>query len=329
MGTSEYGDFYQALNSDFDELLELFSTLPKASQFSAQAYRDRFEVIGTWFPAPADVDVLSSSPGGVPVDRLRTPGSRDSHHLVYFHGGGYVGCTPALHREFVSRLARTAQTTAWNVGYRVAPEDPFPAAPQDSIAAYIGLVESGQINPERTVLAGDSAGGGLVVATMMGLRDQGFPLPAGGVCFSPWFDLAHTGESITTNAEYDIYVREKGLRRCADLYLAGHDPKDPMASPLYGDLKGLPPLLIQVGTTEILFSDAARFAAKAEASGMDVCFEPWQDAFHFWQGFAPVFKKGAVATERAAEFINACFPKADLGPMRPDHIDIRQSINQN
>ncbi len=331
MGTPAYRDmnFHQALNPDFDELLALFATQPKASQWSVQVYRDRFDQITSWFPAPADVEVLRLSPGGVPVDRLRAPDGRDSHHLVYFHGGGYVGSTPENHREVVARIARASRTTAWNVGYRIAPEDPFPAAPQDSIAAYIGLVESEQINPERTVLAGDSAGGGLVVATMMGLRDQSYPLPAGGVCFSPWFDLACTGESITTNADYDINVREKGLRRCADLYLAGHDPKDPMASPLYGDLKGLPPMLIQVATTEILFSDAARFAAKAEASGVDVCLEPWHHSFHFWHGFTPAFKKGQVATERAAEFINACIQKADAKPMRPDHIDLRQSIQSS
>lgn len=311
--------------SELAELYAMLASHQRVGPWSVEDYRARFELAATWFPVPLDLEVLRVNPGGVEVERVSAPNARSDYHVIYFHGGGYVGCSVSTHREYAGRLARAARATVWNVGYRVAPEHPFPAAPQDAIAAYRGLVESGAIQPERTVLAGDSAGGGLVVAAMLGLRDAGYPLPAGGVCYSPWVDLACTGESLVTNAPYDVNVRAKGLQRTANLYLAGHDPTDPLASPLYGDLGGLPPLLIQVGTTESLFSDAARFAAKAEAAGVMVHFEPWAGVLHFWQGYAGVLEKGRLATARAADFIEACI---EAGTYVPYHLEVELDLRE-
>ncbi|MGK2958001.1 MAG: alpha/beta hydrolase [Acidimicrobiales bacterium] len=317
---------HRAPHPDLDEVYALLATHPRVNPWSVEVYRARFEQTASWFPAEPDLEIIQVNPGGVNVERVSAPNARSDYHIVYLHGGAYVGGSLLTHREYAGRLSRAARATVWNVGYRLAPEHPFPAAPQDALAAYRGLVESGVLQPERTVLAGDSAGGGLVVAIMLGLRDAGDLLPAGGVCLSPWMDLACTGESLVTNADYDVTVRAKGLQRTAALYLAGHDPTDPLASPLYGDLGGLPPLLIQVGTTEALFSDAARFAAKAEAAGVMVHFEPWAGTIHFWHGFATVIEKGCVATARAADFIEACI---EAGSYVPQHLEVELDLRES
>ncbi|MBI1844760.1 MAG: alpha/beta hydrolase [Actinobacteria bacterium] len=278
----------------------------RPTQWSVEGYRERFENWSSQYPPAADLRIERFELGGVDVYKVEAPNARSDRHIVYFHGGGYVACSALTHQVFVGDLSRATRATVWNVDYRLAPEHPFPAAPTDTVLVFRELVTRGLIEPDRTVLAGESAGGGLVVATMLSLRDAGERLPVGGACLSPWFDLACTGESLVSNQATDLTVRLKGLQRTAKLYLGDHDPTDPLASPLYGDLRGLPPLLIQVATTEILLSDAVSMAVRAEAADVTVHLEPWTGAVHFWQGFTENFTLARRATAAIADFVDCC-----------------------
>jgi acetyl esterase/lipase len=173
---------------------------------------------------------------------------------------------------------------------------------EDSTAAYRWLLRQG-MEPHRVVIAGDSAGGGLAIATLVALRDAGDPLPAAGVCLSPWVDLEGLGESMTTKVDLDPLIERENLVKMGRLYLGEFDPRTPLAAPLYADLGGLPPLLIQVGTAEALLDDATRVAEKASAAGVDVTFEPWDDMIHVWQIFASMLPEAREAIDRIGEFI--------------------------
>lgn len=278
----------------------------RPTQWSVEGYRERFESWSSQYPPAPDLGIERFEFGGVDVYKVEAPNARSDHHIVYFHGGGYVACSALTHQVHVGNLSRATRATVWNVDYRLAPEHPFPAAPNDTVQVFRELVARGLIEPQRTILAGESAGGGLVVATMMILRDAGERLPAGGACLSPWFDLACTGESLVSNQATDLTVRLKGLQRTAKLYLGDHEPTDPLASPLYGDLVGLPPLLIQVATSEILLSDSLSMAERAEAADVTVQLEPWTGAVHFWQGFTENFALARRATAAIADFMDCC-----------------------
>jgi len=188
------------------------------------------------------------------------------------------------------------------VDYRLGPEHPFPAAVHDALTGYGWLLTQG-IAPERIVIAGDSAGGGLALAVLVALRDAGDPLPAGGVLLSPWTDMEATGNSIETKAAVDPMIQREYLLDMAKMYLGGADPRDPLASPLLAELHGLPPLLIQVGTAETLMDDSDRVAEKVEAAGGQVTLEHWDDMVHAWPLFAPVLPEGREAIEKIGAFI--------------------------
>lgn len=290
----------------------------RPSQWSVEGYRERFEAWAVDYPPATDLHIEQHEFGKVDVYKVEAPNVLADRHIVYFHGGGYVACSALTHQSFAGNLSRAARATVWNVDYRLAPEHPFPSAPTDTVSAFLDLVTQGLLEPDRTVLAGESAGGGLVVATLMALRNAEGPQPAGGVCLSPWFDLACTGTSPATNQATDDLVRLKGLQRTAKLYLGDHDPKDPMASPLYGDLEGLPPLLIQVATTEILLSDSTRMAARAMEAGVEVHLEPWRGVFHFWQGFSSNLSLARQANSAIADFVDCCI---DGGSYRSPQLD--------
>jgi acetyl esterase/lipase len=215
---------------------------------------------------------------------------------------GYVIGSINTHRDLASRLSLAAAARVLLIDYRLAPEHPFPAAVDDATAAYRWLLSSGA-DPSHMVIAGDSAGGGLTVATLVALRDAGTPLPAAGVCLSPWVDLECSGESMTTKAAADPMVRRDGLMKMAEWYLAGQPPRTPLAAPLYADLSGLPPLLIQVGTAEVLLDDSTRLAERARKAGVTVTLEPWEDMIHVWQAFAALLPEGRQAIDRIGEFI--------------------------
>ncbi|GBD14461.1 Monoterpene epsilon-lactone hydrolase [bacterium HR25] len=251
---------------------------------------------------PQDVKYEPVGAGGVRAEWVVPQEVSDDRTILYLHGGGYVLCSPHTHREMVAHLAKAARARALLIDYRLAPEHPFPAAVEDSLAAYRWLLGQG-VRPQRIAIAGDSAGGGLTVATLVGLRYTGQPLPAAGVCFSPWTDLACTGETLTTKAQEDPIVQKPLVEQLAQMYLAGADPKAPLASPLYADLTGLPPLLVQVGTAETLLDDSTRLVERARRAEVDVTLEVWEGMPHVWHFFVSFLPEAQQAVQKAGEFI--------------------------
>ncbi|GAB4375429.1 MAG: alpha/beta hydrolase [Elainellaceae cyanobacterium] len=258
----------------------------------------------TALPVAEDITIHPVSAAGVPAEWVTAPNSAESRVMLYLHGGGYVVCSPDTHRNLVARLARAAGVRALSLDYRLAPEHPFPSAVHDAIAAYRWLIATG-VSPEQVVLAGDSAGGGLVLATLVALRDAGDQLPAAAVCLSPWVDLEARGESMITNAEADPFVNKKFIQFLAQQYAGTHSLRHPLAAPLYADLHGLPPLLIQVGAAETLLDDAVRIAKRAKHSGVDVTLEIWQDMIHVWQLSAPILPEAQQAIDQVGEFVRS------------------------
>jgi len=229
--------------------------------------------------------------------------------LFYLHGGGYSLGSPFSHRPLVANLAEVTGSRIFSIAYRRAPEHPCPAALEDALRGWRWFLEQ-DVDPRRVFVAGDSAGGGLALA-MLGqlVREGGSPMPAGLVLLSPWTDLALTGESLERNAGHDVTVSWPVLRRFAADYLAGLDSRDPRASPLYADLHGFPPMLIQAGGEEMLLSDATRLADRARSSGVEVVLDIAPGMWHVWQAWARQMPEAHEALERVAAFINHRLPR--------------------
>ena len=240
--------------------------------------------------------------GGVPGEWLVPEQASEGRTILYLHGGGWVLGYYSPHRLMVGRIARAAQARALVLDYRLAPEHPFPAALEDSLAAYRCLLQQG-VEPGKLVLAGDSAGGNLVPATLLALRDAGDPLPAGAALLSPATDLTQQGSSFETNLDKEALLPKSFVDSCLEMYLNGADPCQPLVSPLFGDLHGLPPLLIQAGGDELLLSDSTRFAEKAQKSGVQVKLEVYPGMWHVWQMYAPFLPEGRQAVNSIAAFI--------------------------
>jgi monoterpene epsilon-lactone hydrolase len=255
-----------------------------------------------WVPSPpAGTEVVAVDAGGVPGELVATPASRPDRHVLFLHGGGYVTGSPALYRHFTWRIATAVRARVLAIDYRLAPEHPFPAALDDALAAFRWLL-AGMADPQRAAVLGDSAGGGLALALLLRLRDEGIELPAAAVALSPWTDLALTGTSLSLNVKSDPMLNAKDTRLFADCYLAGADPRNPYASPLYGNLAGLPPTLIHVGSDEILHDDAVRMAENLRAAGCRVRIEVWRRMPHGWHLFAPVLPEAMEAIAHIGAF---------------------------
>ena len=248
--------------------------------------------------------------GGVDSAWVKGPHTSDSDVLLYLHGGCYGMGSVETHRELMARVAIAASMRVIGINYRLAPANPFPAAVEDAAAAYRWLLEK-DIEARRIVIAGDSAGAGLALAVTLKMRDEGAALPAAIACISPWMDLALTGESMESKAAEDPIVSRAMLSGWAKLYLRNHDPRTPLASPLYADLRGLPPLLIQVGSAEVLLDDATRLAEKASAAGVEVRLEVWPEMIHVWHSFAAVLTEGREAIAGIGKFLRERVPKRD------------------
>ena len=232
---------------------------------------------------PADLMATDGKFGGVVGEWLHPAATPLVGTLLYLHGGGYFACSPQTHRPITGKFAQ-AGLAVFSPDYRLAPEHPFPAAIDDAVAVYRGLLASG-ISPAGLAIGGDSAGGGLALATLVSLRDAGDPLPAAAMLFSPWTDLAGTGDSLRTNHRRDAMFPNDGMDRAAAPYLAGTDPFHPLASPVYADLHGLPPLLLHAGSWEILLDDSRRVVERARAAGTQAMLETWPVVPHVWQMF--------------------------------------------
>lgn len=291
-------------SAEFQNMLTMFRAMADQPmvEISVEEQRARYDSIGSMFPVPEDVTVQEITAGGVTCEWITTAESESERVIFYVHGGGYVIGSIKGYREFGGRLSRAARARVLNVEYRLAPEHPHPAAVDDSMAAYRWVLDQG-VDPAKMIIAGDSAGGGLTVATLLALKDAGLPLPACAVCLSPWVDLTQSGESMKTRGELDPLVSESMLGQMADHYLQGRNATTtPLASPLFGDLSGLPPLLIQVGTSEVLYDDSVRLAESVNAAGGKATLEPWDDMVHIFQLFAPMLPEGQQAIERIGEF---------------------------
>jgi acetyl esterase/lipase len=254
------------------------------------------------YKIPPSIRVTSAQLGGVPGECMEGPQSSDIT-LLYLHGGGYFGCSAESHRPITVGFALQG-FRVHAPDYRLAPENRFPAAIEDATAVYRALLAQG-CPPERIVVAGDSAGGGLALSLLLTLRASGTPLPAAAALFSPWTDLAATGESIRTNASRCAMFNGPDIGPSARYYLGDADPRNPLASPLYADLTGLPPLLIHVGADECLRDDSARLAEKARAAGVPVELKIWPVVPHAWQLAPQKIPEARQSLGEAAAFLQA------------------------
>ena len=238
---------------------------------------------------------------GVPAEWVSAPDAGNGA-VLYLHGGGYVTGSVVSHRGMAANLSRASGCRVLTIDYRLAPENKHPAQVEDAHTAYRWMLNNG-VDASSLFVAGDSAGGGLTVATLLKARDAGDPMAAAGVCISPWVDMEATGESMKTKAGVDPMVSKAGLLDMAANFLGDGDRRDPLAAPLHADLTGLPPLLIIVGTAETLLDDATRLHEKAEAAGVDSTLELWDDMIHIWPWFAPFLPEGQQAMEQMGDFI--------------------------
>jgi phosphinothricin tripeptide acetyl hydrolase len=293
-----------------EAVLAHLAKLPPPESLTLAQRRAQYERAERAFPVPSDVAIQRVAAPVAPAEWLTPPAARADVVLLYLHGGGYVIGSPRSHRHLAAALARAAGARALVLDYRLAPEHPFPAALEDAVAAYRWLSEQG-IAPARLVIAGDSAGGGLTVATLVALRERGLALPAAGVCISPWVDLTCSAPSYAKNDAGDPIVRPALVADMARAYLAGVDPRTPLASPLYADLRGLPPLLVHVGSDEVLLDDAVGLAERARAAGVDATLEVAPRMVHVWHWFLPMLDEAQTAVDAIGAFI-----KARAGPSR-------------
>jgi epsilon-lactone hydrolase len=278
------------------------ANLPPSASMTIAERRAQYDRAERVFPTPPDVTVEAVTAPERPAEWLRPPGARTDAALLYLHGGGYVIGSPRSHRHLAAAIARAAGTAALLVDYRLAPEHPFPAALDDAVAAYRWLLGRG-LAPSRVVVAGDSAGGGLTVATLLALRDRGLPRPAGGACISPWVDLTCSGATYATKATVDPIVTRESVEMMAQAYAGAGDPKAPLLSPLYADLRGLPPLLVQVGSDEVLLDDSLGLGERAREAGVDVTVEEWPAMIHVWHWFLPMLAEAERAVGVIGNFV--------------------------
>jgi len=262
-------------------------------------------------PLPADVTVTAAELGGVPTAEITVDGIEPRHVVLYFHGGVYVMGDAALAADLASQVGRRTQAKVISVDYRLAPEHPHPAAVDDALAAYEALLDNG-IAPSDIVLVGESAGGALAVATLVNARDHGLPLPAAAFVMSPYADLTLAGTTMETKREVDPLISREALQpRVAD-YTAGQDAALALISPIFADLSGLPPLIIQAGTHEVLLDDAVRLARQAATADVEVTLDITPRVPHVFQAYYPILDEGTAALDRAGQFLSAHLAGAAL-----------------
>lgn len=276
--------------------------------------RDMFEKLAARSRPASGTQVRHATIGGVECDWVVPRNCDESRVLLFLHGGAYVMGSSKTHRAMVSHIAKAAGVRALLPNYRLAPEDPFPAGLEDCLAVYRQLLAS-EVEAEKLVIAGDSAGGGMTMATLLSLRDAGDAMPAAACLLSPWLDLAAEGESVKTRAQLDPWFRAADMPKTAAHYCLEGQIRDPLVSPLYGDMTGLPPTLIQVGDHEILLSDSTRASEKITAAGGQVTLQVWPDMWHVFQFFIGKMPESKRAIRDIGAFLkkrlDAAAPTAD------------------
>lgn len=287
---------------ELGKVLEMFRVRSAMPRKTVADDRANFQEMMSAFPLDDDIVCERVGVGGVPAEWITAPGAEEDRILLYLHGGGYVVGSTRTHGVMMSRMSRASGARVLGLDYRLSPENPFPAPVQDTLAAYRWLLSNGA-DPRKIVIGGDSAGGGLTVSALVAMRYLGEPMPVAGFCISPWTELEPNADSYETNAEVDPSVSRARVENLKELYIGDKDPRAPMASPLFADLKGLPPLLVQVGSIEVILDDSTRLAERAEAAGTDVELEVWDDMPHVWHLFAPILSDGQKAIEHVGDFI--------------------------
>jgi monoterpene epsilon-lactone hydrolase len=289
-------------------LLELYFRLqhafvPKTGEVDIRKERAEVDGLGFLFNLPKGIQAVKELAGGVPAEWLIPPCVSTGKVVLYLHGGSYVAGSINSHRSLAANIAVASKARVLIIDYRLAPEHPYPAAVEDAVTAYRWLI-SNHVDPSHLAVAGDSAGGGLALALLVSLRDGNVPLPAACVCLSPWTDLAFTGESWKSRAAVDLILHAHKEHKFARMYLGRIKPQEPLASPLYADLKGLPPLLVQVGTYEVLLSDSRGLVGRAQQAGVNAVIDEWEKMQHEWQFAASFIPEGRRAIVRIGEFID-------------------------
>lgn len=283
---------------------------PTAGTFAERRARWR-QTFHEFCPVPAGTMAEPWRDGAVSGEFVCAPGVRPERDrvLVHLHGGGYTAGSAEAYRGLAARLSAASARPVFAVDYRLAPEHPYPAALEDCVAAFRYLVRSG-VAPGSTVMAGDSAGGNLMIATMLVLRGAGEKLPAAAAGLSAQFDMSLSGDSVVSRAHRDPMISPESIRNCAAAYVGAADPRDPLVSPLFADLRGLPPLLLQVGSEEMLRDDNARMADKAKAAGVEASFEEWPNMMHVWHMFSDRLDSSRLALARIGAFVQRHSPRS-------------------
>ena len=271
---------------------------------TVEEQRRAFENLAKLSILPSRTDVQPVHVGDVPAEWISVGNTSEEGAVLYLHGGAYTIGSPRTHRDIAARISKAAGVRTLLIDYRLAPEHPHPAAVQDVVAAYRWMLEYG-LSPHNIAIAGDSAGGGLAIAALVSLRDAGQPLPAAAVCLSPWTDLQGTGESMTTHIDADPFLTPEWLQLMAKHYVANNDPRMPLISPIHADLHDLPPVLIQVGSDEILLSDSMRLAESARQAGVKTTLDVWEGMWHVWHFFAGQMPEGKRAMRIVGTYIRS------------------------
>jgi acetyl esterase/lipase len=299
--------------SEIEAVRALLSSKPRPVGWAER--RQRLDEVGSYWPVAGDVKLAAVDLGGLAGEWSTVPGSDDDRVLMFFHGGGYCSGSIASHRRLVTEAGRVAGMRTLAVGYRLAPEHPFPAAFDDALIAWRFLKSEG-IAPSHIAVGGDSAGGGLTAALINRLCDSREELPACAWLMSPWTDLTMSGSTLATKEALDPLIHKEYLCELADAYVpAGMSRQDPRISPLYAELSGFPPTLIQVGSAETLLDDATRFAAMAGGSDVAVTLEIWPQMIHAWPLWNAKLEAGRRALASAGAFIRARTAESETPPM--------------
>jgi len=292
-----------------ERLRKRLSRLPAQTSLTLAELRDQYDLAEFAFPVGDAVKVEAVATGAVRGEWLAPKGVGGAV-LLYLHGGGYVIGSPRSHRHLAVGIASAAGVRAFSLAYRLAPEHPYPAALDDAVAAYRWLLQSARVPPQRIVIAGDSAGGGLTLATLVALREAGDPLPAAAVCLSPWVDLTCNLPSCDPRRGPDAVIDHQVIRAMARAYMGRRSLRNPRASPLFADLRGLPPLLVQAGGDEALLDDARAIAIAASKAGLHTTLETWPRMIHVWHWYAPLLGEGRAAIDRIGEFMRTALARA-------------------
>ena len=290
-------DAWNAASSSFGPLL-----LGQPGNWGAE--REKYANVLAQHPTPDGVTITRTDMGGIAAAVVTPDTLEQGRILLYIHGGGYIAGSPAAYHGLAGRYAKLLKAVVYVPDYRLAPEHPFPAAIDDTLASYKWLLDQGH-NAKSIAFSGDSAGGAMVVSVMVAARNAGLPLPAGGVAISPWANLEHSGSSMTTRDGIDPTVSLAGLDLMAKAFLNGALKNDPDASPVFADVCGLPPIMIQIGESEVMLSDAVRLATHLAENRVRVSLEVWPGMFHVWHMFAAILPEGMQALETAAAFLDS------------------------